>query len=254
MQQLTEEALEKAADEGLRASGYSDQLWIHNDVDGNGATVVYRAPSKAELRALWNGLNKGATAAVNARRVAFSSCVVIPDRVELNAIVARVPDLPKAALDPMLRLAGAGDWQGEPESAVVNDAVAAELVEQYGYDLDKLIEIRARYHHPGQLRAVYIGDDSLDRPKQAYLVKTPSEHGSNAFDRRRENPDDIFDAICDYVIDSMAYPVDDKAIQALFASAPALPTTLKHVCQKMARPAREAAGKGWRRSSARSPR
>lgn len=253
MKRLTEEALIRASDEAMRLSGYTDELWIHENVDGNGATVVYRALAKAELRTLWSGLNKGAAAAVNARRLAFSSAVMIPDPIELNGIVARVPGLPKAALEPMLRLAGAGDWQGEPECVILNDAVATDLVRHFGHEPDKLAELRTRYRHPGQLRAVYVGDELLGRPKKAYLVKTPSEHASNAFERRMENPDDIYDTIVDYVTDSMAWPSDEKAIQTLFASAPALPTTLKHVCHKMALPAREAAGKGWRRSSARLP-
>ncbi len=253
MKALTEEELLRASDVALRASGYTDELWIHSNVDGYGTTIVYRALSRSEFAAFWNGINKGGTAAINARRSAFGDAVVIPDLVEANAIVQRIPELPKAALDPIVQLAGAGDWRGEPESFVVDDRSATVLVETYGIDSSTLADLRRRFHQPGQLRAVIVGDATLERKPKAYLVKTPSAEALQLFDRRKENADELYDAIVDLATDSLVYPSDEKTIQGLFASAPALPTTLKHALLQMARPAREAAGKGWRRSSARLP-
>ena len=253
MKTPTEEELLRASDAALRASGYTDELWIHSNVDGYNTTIVYRALSRSEFAAFWNGVNKGGTTAINARRSAFSDAVVIPDLVGLNAIVQRIPALPKAAMDPIMQLSGAGDWQGKPENFVVNDRNATVLVETYGIDANALVDLRRRFHQPGQLRAVIVGDVTLERKAKAYIVKTPSVEALQLFDRRKENPDDLYDSIVDLATDSLVCPSDEKAIQGLFASAPALPTTLKHVLLQMASPAREAAGKGWRRSSARLP-
>jgi hypothetical protein len=253
MKQITEEELIRASDVALRASGYTDELYVHSNVDGNGTTIVYRALSRAEFAAFWNGINKGGTASINARRSAVADAVMIPDLVEFNAIVQRIPELPKAALEPIVQLAGAGDWRIEPESMVVNEQSEIELVKTYGIDAAILSDLRKRYHAPGQLRAVIVGDAVLGRAAKAYVVKTPSGEALQLFDRKKENPDELYDAIVDLATDSLVYPSEEKAIKAVFAAAPALPTTLKHVLLQMARPARESAGKGWRRSSARSP-
>jgi len=245
---LNESDLIQASDAAMRLSGYSDQIWLH-PVDDE-TQMVFRPLSKSEFAALWNGLNKGGAAAQNARRMALSRATLIPDLVQVNAICQRFPGLPQSALDPILRLCGAGDWTREPEWFYVDDASTALLIEYVGAEAAR--DLVSKYPRKQQLAVVVLEDVALDVARKAYVLKTPVIESLEMFERHKD-ADDLYDAIVGFVTDAMAFPSEEKAIGTLFKHAPALPTTLRIVLQKMVRPAREAAGKGWRRSSARSP-
>lgn len=245
---VSEKELIEASDTAMRLSGYSDQIWIQKPDEDT--TLLFRGLSRAEFAALWNGINKGGVALQNARRMALSRATVFPDLVTMNAVCQQWPSMPQAALDPILRLCGAGDWDREPEWFYVDDVGAAMLAEHVGADVVK--ELRNKHPRKQQLVAVIVGDTALERPRKAYVLKTPSIESLEMFERHKD-ADELYDAIVSHVTDSLVFPGEEKAIKALFEQAPALPTTLRIVLGKMVKPAREAAGKGWRRSSAHSP-
>lgn len=245
---VSEKELIEASDAALRLSGYSDQIWIQ-EVD-NETTLLFRGLSRIEFAELWNGINKGGASLQNARRMALARATMVPDLVALNAVCQRFPSMPQVALDPIMRLCGSGDWGREPEWFYVDDVGATMLAEHVGTDVVK--ELRNKYPRKQQLVAVIVGDTALERPRKAYVLKTPTIESLEMFERHKD-ADELYDAIVSHVTDSLVLPGEEKAIKALFEEAPALPTTLRIVLGKIVKPAREAAGKGWRRSSARSP-